>query len=54
MRWNGDPDNRDEVFIYKYQSNCCSKLFYLFSSKVETSKLEKYGNIVELYNELEH
>jgi hypothetical protein len=53
MRWNGDPDNYDEVNIYRDKSLWCEKLTYLCCSKPEKSKLEKYAYLVELYNELE-
>jgi hypothetical protein len=53
MRWNGDPDNTDEVKIYKDKSLCCSKVWYLCCYKKEKSKLEKYAYLMELYNELE-
>ena len=53
MRWNGDPDNIDEVKIYKNKSTCCSKIRFLCCYKSEKSKLEKYAYLMELYNELE-
>ena len=53
MRWNGDPDNDEEVKIYKNKSMCCSKISYLCCHKSEKSKLEKYAYLLELYNELE-